>query len=182
MMGRVERRRQEKFNKAKGLKNSNIESLNNKDTFITMIKIIVVIILVLLVLYFVVAVFVTKEISFTSGDDVTEEAASSVTDKILAKNIFNQQESEYYVYFYDFDDEDLSVGNAIYNLSEDKVYRVDTGSSLNSNYVSDNDTGNKGASSLDDLMVINPTLIKVSNDSIVEYYEDVDEILAFLED
>ena len=54
-------------------------------------------------------------------------------------------------------------------LSSKKVYNVDTSSGLNSNYVSD--VSNKKATGLDDLKVINDTVIKIVGDTIVEYYE-----------
>ena len=58
-------------------------------------------------------------------------------------------------------------------LSTEKVYKVDTGSALNSRYVSE-DT-NKKAKTLENLKVKSSTVVKVSGEEIVEYYED-DEI------
>ena len=182
-MGRVEKRKQERLNKNKKQKNNNIEEPNGKETLYTTIKIIVVMVLLLFILYYVVAVFVTKEIDISGNkeDETTENSATNtVSNKILAKNIFNQTEETYYVYFYDFNDENRNIASAISKLTDDKVYRVDTSSSLNKNYVTDEDTGNKDASVLENLKVINPTLIKVANDKIVEYYENEDSIVAYL--
>lgn len=178
-MGRTERRKQERKNKNNKI-NNEIKEYSGKDTIITTIKIIITIVLILLALYFVVAIFVTKEIDFNTKDnDTTTDTTSTVSDKILAKNTFNQKEETYYVYFYDFNDEDADISSNIYNIT-DKVYRVDTSSSLNKNYVKE-ESGNKTATSIDDLKVINPTLIKVSNDKITEYYETVDSIVSYLE-
>ena len=179
-MGRTERRKQERKNKNNKI-NNEIKEYSGKDTIITTIRIIITIALILLALYFVVAIFITKEIDFSSKDnDTTTETASTVSDKILAKNTFNQKEETYYVYFYDFNDEDNDISSDIYNIN-DKVYRVDTSSSLNKNYVTEEETGNKNATSIDNLKVINPTLIKVSNDKITEYYETVESIVSYLE-
>ena len=48
---------------------------------------------------------------------------------------------------------------------------------MNSKYISE--TGNKNAKKLEELKVVAPTLIKISNETITEYYEK-DEILANL--
>lgn len=182
-MGRVERRRQEKNNKNKKItKENNIKEYNGKETLYSAIKIIAVMVLLLFILYYVVAVFVTKEINISTNKDeeTTDTTTNTVSDKILAKNIFNQKEETYYVYFYDFNDADQNIGSKISNLSDNKVYKVDTSSSLNQNYVTE-ESGNKSATSIDNLKVKNPTLIKITNDKIVEYYEDVDPILSYLE-
>ena len=84
-----------------------------------------------------------------------------------------------YVYFYDFDSEDEDVGNAIDLISDDKVYRVDTKSGLNSKYVT-SDSGNKDVSDINSLKVINPTIIKIDNDKVVEYHEGASDILSYL--
>ena len=54
-------------------------------------------------------------------------------------------------------------------MSDSKVYKVDTSSALNANYVSEE--SNKSAKTLEDLKVSAPTLIKISGDEIVKYYE-----------
>lgn len=182
-MGRIERRRQEKNNKNKKItKENNIEEYNGKNTLYTAIKIMAVMVLLIFILYYVVAVFVTKEISISTKKDeeTTDTTTNTVSDRILARNIFNQKEETYYVYFYDFTDADQNIAMAINNLSDSKVYKVDTSSSLNKNYVTE-ESGNKQATSVDELKVKSPTLIKITNDKIVEYYEDIDPILAYLE-
>ena len=55
------------------------------------------------------------------------------------------------------------------NLANDKVYKVNTRSAMNTNYVSD--SSNKNAKTLEELKVVNHTLIKISDDTITEYYE-----------
>ena len=50
-----------------------------------------------------------------------------------------------------------------------KVYKVNTDSALNSKYVGEE--SNKSASSVDELKVVAPTLVKISGDKIVEYLE-----------
>lgn len=182
-MGRELRRKEERKNN-NNKKNKSIKRNQSLDTSIkgsTIAKIVIFTILILLVLYYIIAVFITKEINISwSNDNETTEnnASSSVLNKILAKNIFNQSEETYYVYFYDFSDADSGIASAI-NNSDLTIYRVDTGSALNQNYVTEDDS-NRNATSISDLKVKNPTLIKVSADQITAYYEGRIEILDFL--
>lgn len=164
-MGRELRRKQAK-REGKMLKNEEIkEEYNVKKIVITCVIVLVSIGLV----YLISALFITKELDWFSKKEVKENA-SSVENSILASAIFKQKEDEYYVYFYDFNEDNNMYKNIVSSkLSSKKVYNVDTSSGLNSNYVSD--VSNKKATCLDDLKVINDTVIKIVGDTIVEYYE-----------
>ena len=168
-MGRELRRKQAK-REGKSLKNEEIkEEYNVKKIVITCVIVLVSIGLV----YLISALFITKELDWFSKEEVKENT-SSVENSILASAIFKQKEDEYYVYFYDFDEDNNMYKNIVSSkLSSKKVYNVDTSSGLNSNYVSD--VSNKKATGLDDLKVVNDTVIKIVGDTIVEYYEK-DEI------
>ena len=168
-MGRELRRKQAK-REGKSLKNEEIkEEYNVKKIVITCVIVLVSIGLV----YLISALFITKELDWFSKEEVKENT-SSVENSILASAIFKQKEDEYYVYFYDFNKDNNMYKNIVSSkLSSNKVYNVDTSSGLNSNYVSD--VSNKKATGLDDLKVVNDTVIKVVGDTIVEYYEK-DEI------
>lgn len=179
-MGREQRRKQDKNYKHK-VKENDEEKLFTKGT---LIKIIIGCSLILFIFYFVLAIFVTKEVkvfdkSNNSTNTSENNSDSNVSNKILASKIFEQAEESYYVYFYDFNSEDEKLASAIGNIS-DTVYRVNTNDGFNKNYVSTSDKGNSNAKSLNDLKVINPTLIKVNNDTISEYYETVSGILNHL--
>lgn len=164
-MGRELRRKQAK-REGKMLKNEEIkEEYNVKKIVITCVIVLVSIGLV----YLISALFITKELDWFSKKEVKENA-SSVENSILASAIFKQKEDEYYVYFYDINEDNNMYKNIVSSkLSSKKVYNVDTSSGLNSNYVSD--VSNKKATGLDDLKVINDTVIKIVGDTIVEYYE-----------
>ena len=168
-MGR-ELRRKEAKREGKSLKNEEIkEEYNVKKIVITCVIVLVSIGLV----YLISALFITKELDWFSKEEVKENT-NSVENSILASAIFKQKEDEYYVYFYDFNEDNNMYKNIVSSkLSSKKVYNVDTSSGLNSNYVSD--VSNKKATGLDDLKVINDTVIKIVGDTIVEYYEK-DEI------
>ena len=123
-------------------------------------------------LYILSALFVTKELNWFNKSEETQNT-NNVDNSILASSIFNQKEEEYYVYFYDFNEEKSELTSEIVNkLSGKKLYKVDTSSAMNSKYVSE--TSNKKAKKLKDLKVVAPTLIKISGETIKEYYEKND--------
>ena len=175
-MGREQKRKQQK----KIARKINEEEVS-LFTFSSFIKTTVALLLVIFFSYFILAFFVTKEYNFgTNNKDKNENADSSnsVSNQIVASNIFNQSENSYYVYFYNFNDEDERVSSSISNIS-DVVYRVNTASGFNSKYVTDG-SGNINAKTLDDLKVKAPTLIKIDNDTISSYYEGVNGIINAL--
>lgn len=175
-MGRELKRKNAKKNRT----NTNIKEENPEIKVSTFVKLVIFIPVIILVLYYVIAVFITKEIDISwSKDNDTTENTNEVSNKILAQNILKQPEESYYVYFYDFSDKDESISSLI-ETSEFTIYHVDTGSALNKNYVTE-DKSNPKATTLDELKVKNPTLIKVSADKITEYYEGSSEIANALE-
>lgn len=176
-MGRKERRANVK---KYGYSEKDISKVNEKSAkrFIT---IAVVILLFLVFLYFIVAIFVTKEIDLSGKDssyDSGNQTTNSISNTILAKNTFRQSEEVYYVYYYDYNNTISSIDNMLNSISE-KVYKVNTSDALNSNFVGD--VGNSGALGIDDLKVVSPTLIRVEADTIKEYIEGESAIKNFLE-
>lgn len=134
----------------------------------------------LILIYLAVAVFITKEIdlSGTKEETTVEEEASKVTNAILASQIFHQTDEEYYVYFFDFSDSDGNIASVINNsLSDSKVYRVNTSDALNKNYITEEAEGNRNVTSTSNLKVINPTLIKITGDTVTMYLNGKEEIL-----
>lgn len=182
-MGREQRRKEQFKNKNKKMEPNELDT-NIK--LATAIKLISFILILLFVIYYVIAVFVTKELDISNKNKETstiteENSTNTVSNKILASNIFDQKEETYYVYFYDFTDEDELVKNVMSSISETTVYKVDTNSSLNANYVTE-EKGNKKATTIDELKVKNPTVIKIAGDKIVEYYEGSSNIYEGLKD
>ena len=168
-MGRELRRKQAK-REGKSLKNEEIkEEYNVKKIVITCVIVLVSIGLV----YLISALFITKELDWFSKEEVKENT-SSVENSILASAIFKQKEDEYYVYFYDFNEDNNMYKNIVSSkVSSIMVYYVDCSCGLFCYYVSD--VSNNKATGLDDLKVVNDTVIKIVGDTIVEYYEK-DEI------
>ena len=167
-MGRELRRKQAK----KEGKSLQREVPVEKNQIKGLLVITLILVLIIAAIYLLSALFVTKELDWFDKDEETPETL--VDNTILASEIFKQKEETYYVYFYDYDEENAEISETVNRvLSTEKVYKVDTGSALNSRYVSE-DT-NKKAKTLEDLKVKSSTVVKVSGEEIVEYYED-DEI------
>ena len=89
-MGRELKRKEAKKNKNI---NNKVQELDTKISWLTLLKITFFIILLLASVYYVLAVFVTKEIDISNKKEETEEVSNTntVTDKILASNIFSQK-------------------------------------------------------------------------------------------
>ncbi len=174
-MGRELRRKQAKKN-GKSLEKVEIEETNQIKKYIINIFVIVA---VFSLIYLISALFITKELDWFNKEESTS-SDNNVSNAILASAIFKQSEESYYVYFYNFDeDEKESEITILVNnkLSNDKVYKVNTKSALNNKYIGEE--SNKAAKTLDELKVAEPTLIKITGDAITEYYEK-DEIKGHL--
>ena len=169
-MGRELRRKQAK-REGKSLQK---EEIVEKNQIKQLISITIVLVVIIGLIYLISALFVTKELDwFDKKDDTT--IPTLATNTILASEIFKQSEEEYYVYFYDYKDEDADISSHITSkLSSSKVYKVDTNNGLNNKYVSEE--SNKQAKNLDELKVKAPTLIKINGEKISAYYEG-DEII-----
>ena len=182
-MGREQRRKEEKRNKNRKKIEENEEALDTSIKGTTILKVVSAIILIIITVYYIMAVFITKEIDVSgkNSDSETSNTStnSSITNKIVAQNIFNQKEEVYYVYCYDFNNEDEGVAQAINEASNKTIYRLNTKDGFNSKYVT-SDTGNKNATSLDDLKVSDPTLLEITGDKITGYYEGRNSIMTFL--
>ena len=163
-MGRELRRKQAK-REGKSLQKEITKENNQIKNFI---KITLLLVFIICVIYLIAALFITKEVYWFNKKETDN---TLVTNTILASETFKQKEEEYYVYFYDYNEEDSEIASAISSkLSSQKVYKVDTNSALNNNYVSE--ISNKSAKKLEDLKVKASTVIKISGDEIVAYYED----------
>ena len=130
-MGRELRRKQAKKD-GKSLKS---EELEVKNPIKKLIIITVSIVIFGGLIYLMSALFVTKELDwFQKKEDTSSKIDTSI---ILASQVFKQKEEEYYVYFYDFNEEDKEITDLVNNKITGSLYKVDSSSSLNSNYISE---------------------------------------------
>ena len=138
--------------------------------------------IMLIVGYLIVGIFVNKSISFNKNKDKEEEEEKEVVidnSTILAGEIFDQKEEEYYVLIYNVNDSDSLFVNWLnaYKGKEDAltVYIVDSSKKLNANFLVEKDS-NTSPSGYDDLRIKSPTLIKVQNKNVSLYVEGEEDI------
>lgn len=154
-----------------------------KDTYFKFITTLAVTLLIFILVYFLIGVFYTKEIDLKKTKDETKEDITVDNTTIMLGQLFDQSDDEYYVLVYDFNDKVLSIKSwlSVYQGKDNstKVYKVDSSKKFNSKYIVEKDS-NKDASSLENLKVISPTLIKINNGKIIEYIEGEDNIIEIL--
>lgn len=186
-MGRAENRKNKN-------KNSNINN-NNKviekkvesteyDQVSLLIKIIIGLSLIITGTYLILCIFVTKEISLFNNNNNIETEAQINYSKILASETFSQLPTEYYVVIYDFTstDSDLIDYTLANTLFVTPYYYVNSIDEFNSKFIGDEEAiSNPNASNFEELTIIGPTLIRISNGINVDYIEGIDEIIEYLE-
>lgn len=98
--------------------------------------------------------------------------------EILAEKTFLQNNSEYYVMYYNFDSNDTELITAIIStLSKDTtVYTVDLDKNFNKNYIS-SEIDTKTPSNSSELKVTSPTLIKIKNKKVVNFITGLENIV-----
>lgn len=142
-----------------------------KNQIMTLAKVITAI----LITSFIISVIV----SLSNKTYTLEEKKEIVQNEILAGQTFNRKDETYYVVFYEFNsDEDLE--STISNIESPKIYKVDLSNKMNQSIISD--TSNKKATTIDELQINGPTLIKITNEKITDYIEGYDNITTYLND
>ena len=173
-MNRQQKRKEAKKNKKIG--DSFIPEKTTKSEINRLIKIAFIVILLFVLLYLVIGLFITKEIVLPRTDETKESEVTTNPTSILANSALSQKEETYYVYFYDFKNENTQIATVVASkLADYKVYNVDTQDILNKNFVVEEES-NKDAKTLENLKVKTNTIIKVVNKEIEEYYEGQEEI------
>lgn len=133
---------------------------SDSDEMMRMIKMFGIVVLVLAAFYLIFAI-ASGEISFSKKKKTVE--IQNV--EILAGNTFTREESPYYVLMYDFDSKEAETYSTFYGIYKDRynmnrIYVVDLGKKFNSKYLTD-DEKNVDISSIENLKVVNGTLVKV---------------------
>ena len=150
-------------------------SNNTNPEIKTALKIILGILVFLIILYALVGI-ATGEIKIK---DEKKETTIQYSE-ILAEKTFKQKDNEYYVIYYNFDDNSSSLIEAIINgLSQtNTVYKVDLNKVFNKNYITD-DSVNTNPKNLSELKVKNPTLIKIKSKKVQKVITGLDSIKDF---
>ncbi len=149
---------------------------SDSDEMMRMLKVLGVVVLCLAAFYLVFAIS-TGEISFGKKDTKVNDEIQNI--EILAGTTFSRIDSEYYVLMYDFSKGDSSIYSNIYdisgNVSSTKMYLVDLGKKFNSSYITD-DKSKVNISDINNLKVVNGTMIKVQDGKGVSYSIGIDDI------
>ena len=91
--------------------------------------------------------------------------------------MFNQEESDYIVIFYDISKFNKQMKNIVQSYS-DKLYVVDLGDTLNSYFIRNN--LNSNPSNINELSVNGPVIFKINNKKVLSTIVGENNILEFL--
>lgn len=156
-----------------------IEKVKSEEqTQIEKLLIIIGIILVFtLIVYVFTKVVVKKELN-NSSNEVT--AGIINYDKLIVGNMLNQNYEEYYVFVYNGKDNDAIyygsiIDSYVAQKGAKKAYWIDLDNELNKKFISDNkEEINKKPKNLSDLKFGKYTLLKVKNQKIEKYIDNLD--------
>ena len=110
-----------------------------------------------------------------------EEEVKIQYSEILAESTFKQNKNEYYVIYYNFDDnEAMLIDTIASDLSSDAtVYKVDLSKGFNKNYIAQDGKVKNNPKNVKELKVTNPTLIKIKNNKVVKFQKGIDKIKEY---
>ena len=138
-----------------------------------------ILLIVFIIGYLLVGIFINKTITFGKKDKEEKEEVTIDNNTILAGQIFDQANDEYYVLVYDKSDTNDMLGKwkNTYTNKENAltVYEVDSKEKLNSNYIVDKESNNN-PTGYSDLRIKSPTLIRIKDKQVAEYIECEEEI------
>ena len=102
--------------------------------------------------------------------------------EILAGNSFTKQDGDYYVLYYDFDGDNATLCDGIYNVFSNKggikMFKVNLGSGLNKNYVATS-SEEVNTESNEKLKVLDATLIRISDGQAAEVISGKDNLVDY---
>ena len=125
-----------------------------------------------LLCFYILTVYITNK-----NKDDDEEKTKTVEiskDEIIIGRSLSMSKDDYYVVFYD--NGNSTIEEIINNYGGSvPIYKVDMSSAFNKKYATSEES-NKNPSKVSEFKINGPTLIKVSNNKVVEYIEGEDEI------
>ena len=178
---------------AKNSKNNKKERKINKNEYETAIdssiknKIFIVIgFLVFLLAFYLLTLYITNKNNPKKDDSDTKEEVTFSYDEILVGRSLSMQDDEYLVLFYDKSDEKQSeIYDQLYKDYKNKeehlsIYYVDMSSGLNKKF-STTEESNKNPSDVSEFLINGPTLIRVNNHIVQDYYEGEESIKSIIQ-
>lgn len=150
-----------------------------------MIKIGVIVIVCFAVIYFVTAI-INGEI-FGKKDTSVDSEIQKV--EILMGETFEKNDSEYVIVYYDFKDNNYSglydalVSNYNSSGKEVPMYKVDLSTNFSKKYMTkEGESSNNYPTSLSELKISGPTLIRIKDKQVIKYIEGKDNIKNYIEE
>ena len=137
------------------------------------------------VLVFVLFYFFTIYLTNKRNSKASDESSEVKFSEIILGRSFSMKDSEYLVLYCDSSDEETmeSCTNLLLNYQvnhgEGSIYYVNMNNGFNKAYKTEEES-NKNPSSVSELLINGPTLIKVNEHKAVEYIEGIDEITNYL--
>lgn len=139
-------------------------------------------VIVFLLLFYLLTLYITNKNSEDETKDDTEKTEVTISyDNIPLGRSFSMSDDDYYVIYYDVDDEDTADTYkdliSTYNGKEEhlKIYTVNMGNGVNKKQATTEES-NKNPQNASELTINGPTLIKYSGHAVSEYYEGKDSI------
>lgn len=171
--------------KKKTKKNLYRTSSNNDLEYAKIIKISLGVVIILALTYFVTAI-ATGEIKLGNNKKIEETETNIQYEEIIAGQIFNRSDKDYYVLLFDFTDTYASYYLSLKDTYTQKdkslsVYIVDLEKQINKEIVSEDGNAKVYVDDIKKLKVSNPTLIRIKNHKVVQSIEDKDKIIEFFE-
>ena len=170
-------------------KEKNINKIEHETTMDSSIKnkiFIVIGILVFLLAFYLLTLYITNKNNPKKDDTDTKEKITFSYDEILLGRSLSMQDDEYLVLFYDKSDEKQSeIYDQLYNDYKNKeehlsIYYVDMSSGLNKKF-STTEESNKNPSDVSDFLINGPTLIRINNHIVQDYYEGEESIKSIIQ-
>lgn len=172
--------------KKKTKRNLYKSNTNSDMEYSKVIKITIGVVVVLALVYFVTAL-ATGEIKFNNKKKVEETETNIQYEEIIAGQILNRNDKDYYVLLFNFTDTYASYYLSIKDtyVKKDKalpVYIVDLEKDINKGIVAEDSKNIKTyVDNVNSLKVSNPTLIRIKDHKIVQSIEDRGKIIEFFE-
>lgn len=172
---------------SKKTKRNLYQSSNSSDLdYLKGIKIAIGVIVVLVLTYLVTATL-TGEIKWGSHKNkAVKEETSIQYEEIIAGEVLNRVQDEYYVLLFNFTDTFASYYLSLKDSYTNKekslaMYIVDLEKEINKTIVLEGDSYSERVDVVSDLKVASPTLIKVRNHQVVERINGRNDILNFFD-
>lgn len=172
--------------KKKTKRNLYKSNTNSDMEYSKVIKITIGVVVVLALVYFITAL-ATGEIKFNNKKKAEETETSIQYEEIIAGQILNRSDKDYYVLLFNFTDTYASYYLSIKDtyIKKDKslpVYIVDLEKDINKEIVAEDSKNIKVyVDNVNSLKVSNPTLIRIRDHKVVQSIEDRDKIIELFE-